>query len=128
MEISEDTDPLIGKIGDIFPAAGRGKSYRTMPIRPAGMDKMNLFPGNASVNAELAPGFATFSKLQSTCKYSGNEIADLPCVFVQRECEARQIDFAHARKFHNQIQPAGLTGEIDLPGLVVSIAQIAHPA
>src|SRR5579862_5825967 len=92
------------------------------------MDDSNLFPANSQVNAELDLSFVSFSECGSTCKHGGHEITDLPSVFIQGKCKARQIDFSHVRKFHKKILPPRLTREFDLPRFVVAVAQITHPA
>ena len=82
-------------------SGGKGEILPDLPIRPAGIDESNLFPGDDGVNAEVTPGFAILLKCKLGCKYGGNEIADLRGVLIQREGEAGQINFGHARKFHH---------------------------
>jgi hypothetical protein len=81
-EASEDTDPLIGKLAIWFQRR-EGGNPTGLPIRPASVDEINLFPGKADVNAQLAPGFADFSKCELGGKYGGQQSADFLGVFIQ---------------------------------------------
>src|SRR6266853_1326682 len=61
----------------------------------------------------------------STCENCSHQFADFLGVFIQCECEARQIQVSQIWKLHDQVQPTWLICKIHLPGLVITVAQVA---
>src|SRR5579864_2824107 len=68
---------------------------------------------------------ATSVHCLSGSEYRGDQFSDFLGVFVQCECEPRQVQIGQIRKLHHQVQPSGLVCKIDLPWLVIAVTQVS---